>query len=82
MTAHPCQIEVAQPYVDASGTKRARWVRHGSASLTSAEASERAKELKEQHGAARITCPVFEVVALRKSFGLKLIEGDGASTAS
>lgn len=73
MKAEACEVEVVERYQEGSQT-RGRWRRLYRAHMTAVEAGRIARELRDQHGGARITCPQFEVVALRHSFALKLIE--------
>ncbi len=68
------QVEVVEHYRDAEGQTRGRWRWHSSGELTPEKASELVKLLKGTHGAARASCSAFEVLAVRSSFALKLIE--------
>jgi hypothetical protein len=71
---HTCTVEVTETYVDATGQKRGRWRKFATEEHTPNTAEARARELRTSHGAARVACATFEAVALRQSFGLKLIE--------
>ena len=72
---HRVKVQVAQSYLDGAGITRARWVDHGTDELAASEAEAFVKALRQRFGAARVECAAFEAVALRNSFGLKLIEG-------
>lgn len=74
MTVQLCLVEVAEHYVDAGGARRARWRRLHEAELSVEQARDAVHSLRRTYGAARVTCAAFEVVALRNSFALKLIE--------